>query len=183
MSTCFCLFVVTVEWRSSPTPLLGYQECLVGIWEEKEVYYVCPCWCWWLHEAIWVVQNTCSNNVKPQLWAAGCVQPSFIWRFACVLRYNMHNNEMPPIKLRVDCLIVRYDLPVVYYVAGWTLYSVSKASTIVTDNKRPLYFTWALQTIHEQQILQIFQCLLWRGRNGKCWSITHTIILTLCVFF
>ena len=53
----------------------------------------------------------------------------------------MHNNEMPPIKLRVDCLIVRYDLPVVYYVAGWTLYSVSKASTIVTDNKRPLYFT------------------------------------------
>ena len=91
------------------------------------------------------------------------------------------NNEMPPIKLLMDCLVGRYALPVVYYVAGWTLYSASKASTIVTD-KRPLYFTWAAsQTIHEQQILQIVRCLLWRGRNGGCWSIAHTIILTLCV--
>jgi hypothetical protein len=37
------------------------------------------------------------------------------------------NNETPPIEFLMDCLFGRYALPVVYYVAGWTLYSTSKA--------------------------------------------------------
>jgi hypothetical protein len=36
------------------------------------------------------------------------------------------DNEKPPIEFPVDCLIGRYALPVVYYVAGWMLYSASK---------------------------------------------------------
>ena len=40
------------------------------------------------------------------------------------------DNEKPPIEFPVDCLIGMYALPVVYYVAGWTLFSMSKAITI-----------------------------------------------------
>ena len=49
------------------------------------------------------------------------------------------DNEKPPIEFPVDCLVGRYALPVVYFVAGWTLYSASKAATIAAE-KRPLYF-------------------------------------------
>ena len=49
------------------------------------------------------------------------------------------NKERLLIEFPVDCLVGRYALPVIYYVAGWMLYSASKASTIVAD-KRPLYF-------------------------------------------
>ncbi len=45
----------------------------------------------------------------------------------------------------MDCLVGRYALPVVYYVAGWPLYSAYKASVIAVD-KRPLYFMFA--TLH-----------------------------------
>jgi hypothetical protein len=59
-------------------------------------------------------------------------------------------NKKPPIEFPVDCLVGRYTLPVVYYVAGWTLYSASKASTIAADN-RPVCFTFAAsQTIDER---------------------------------
>ena len=52
------------------------------------------------------------------------------------------DNEKPPIEFPVDCLVGRYALPVVYFVAGWTLYSASKAATIAAE-KRPLYFMFA----------------------------------------
>ena len=52
------------------------------------------------------------------------------------------DNEKPLIEFPVDCLVGRYALPVVYFVAGWTLYSASKAATIAVD-KRPLYFMFA----------------------------------------
>ncbi len=59
------------------------------------------------------------------------------------------DNEKPPIEFPVDCLVGRYALPVVYYVAGWMLYSASKASTIAANN-RPVCFTFAAsQTIDE----------------------------------
>jgi hypothetical protein len=59
-------------------------------------------------------------------------------------------KERPHIEFPVDCLVGRYALPVVYYVAGWTLYSMSKASTIAAD-KRPLYFMFAsLHTCNER---------------------------------
>ncbi len=60
------------------------------------------------------------------------------------------NNEKPPIEFPVDCLVGRYALPVVYYIAGWTLFSMSKASTVAADN-RPVCFTFAAsQTIDER---------------------------------
>ena len=42
----------------------------------------------------------------------------------------IYDNKKPPIECPVDCLVGRYALPVVYYVAGWTLFSMSKATTI-----------------------------------------------------
>ena len=52
------------------------------------------------------------------------------------------NNERPPIDFPVDCLVGKYALPVIYFVAGWTLFSMSKASTVAVDN-RPLFFRFA----------------------------------------
>jgi hypothetical protein len=60
------------------------------------------------------------------------------------------DNKKPPIEFPVDCLVGMYALPVVYYVAGWTLFSMSKATTIAANN-RPIYFTFAdPQTIDER---------------------------------
>ena len=59
------------------------------------------------------------------------------------------NNEKPPIDFPVDCLVGKYALPVIYYVAGWMLYSALKASTVAVDN-RPLFFRFAARhTIDE----------------------------------
>jgi hypothetical protein len=59
------------------------------------------------------------------------------------------NNEKPPIEFPTNCLVGRYALSVVYYIAGWTLYCASKALTIAIF-KRPLYFMFAaLHTIDE----------------------------------
>ena len=59
------------------------------------------------------------------------------------------NNEKPPIDFPVDCLVGKYALPVIYDVAGWTLFSALKASTVAVDN-RPLFFRFAARhTIDE----------------------------------
>ena len=64
-------------------------------------------------------------------------------------------KERPQIEFPVDCLVGRYALPVVYYVAGWTLYSMSKASTIAED-KRALYFMFAAShTCNERATLDL----------------------------
>jgi hypothetical protein len=49
------------------------------------------------------------------------------------------DNKKPLIEFLVDCLVGRYALSVLYFVAEWTLYSASKAATIAAD-KMPLYF-------------------------------------------
>jgi len=57
------------------------------------------------------------------------------------------DNHKPPINFPADCFVGKYALPVVNYVAEWTLYSASKASSIAAD-KRPLFFRFAAaQTI------------------------------------
>ena len=64
-------------------------------------------------------------------------------------------KERPQIEFPVDCLIGKYALPVVYYIAGWTLYSMSKASTIAAD-KRALYFMFAAShTCNERATLDL----------------------------
>ncbi len=46
------------------------------------------------------------------------------------------DNEKPPIEFPTTYLVGKYAIPVVYYVAGWTLYSTSKASTIAADKRQ-----------------------------------------------
>ena len=41
-----------------------------------------------------------------------------------------------------ECLVGKYARPVIYYVAGWTLFSASKAATIAASN-REIYFAFA----------------------------------------
>ncbi len=63
------------------------------------------------------------------------------------------NNKKPPIEFLVDCLVGRYALRVLYYVAGWVLFSMSKASTVAADN-RPVYVSHLRllkQLMREQQ--------------------------------
>jgi len=43
------------------------------------------------------------------------------------------DNKKPPIHFPVDCLVGKFALPLIYYVAGWTLFSASKASTVAVD--------------------------------------------------
>jgi hypothetical protein len=66
------------------------------------------------------------------------------------------DNKKPPIEFLVDCLVGRYAMPVVYYVAGWTLYSASKASTLAADN-RPVCFKFAAShTIDERAAKRMY---------------------------
>jgi len=66
------------------------------------------------------------------------------------------NNERPPIDFPVDCLVGKYALPVIYYVAGWMLFGALKASTVAVDN-RPLFYRFAARhTVDE--------CVAW-GMN------------------
>ena len=52
------------------------------------------------------------------------------------------DNEKPPIEVPVDCLVGKYAQPVIYYVAGWTLFRATKALT-VAENKRPMHRRFA----------------------------------------
>jgi hypothetical protein len=53
------------------------------------------------------------------------------------------SKDKPPIKFPVDCLVGKHACPVMYYVAGWTLYSASKALTVARD-KRPLFLEFSM---------------------------------------
>jgi len=52
------------------------------------------------------------------------------------------DNERPPVSYPEECLVGKYAHPVIYYVAGWTLFSASKAATIAASN-REIYFAFA----------------------------------------
>lgn len=45
------------------------------------------------------------------------------------------DNEKPPIEFPNTCLVGKYAIPVVYFVAGWMLYSASKMLTVAEDKK------------------------------------------------
>jgi hypothetical protein len=51
-------------------------------------------------------------------------------------------NKKPPVEFPSECLVGRYALPIIYYVAGWTLYKASKAATICED-KQLLFYRFA----------------------------------------
>ncbi len=52
------------------------------------------------------------------------------------------DDERPPIAMPDICLVNKWARPVIYYVAGWTLYSASKALTIA-EKKRGVYRIFA----------------------------------------
>lgn len=52
------------------------------------------------------------------------------------------NYEKPPVRFPAECLVGKYAKPVIYYVAGWTIFRASKALTIARA-KRTIYFDFA----------------------------------------
>jgi hypothetical protein len=52
--------------------------------------------------------------------------------------FSSMEGERPPVTLPEGCLVGKYARPVVYYVAGWTVHSLSRALTIAKD-KRAIY--------------------------------------------
>jgi hypothetical protein len=56
--------------------------------------------------------------------------------------HSVCGHEKPPIEFPVDCLVGKHACPIIYYVAGWMLYSASKALTIARD-KRPLFLEFS----------------------------------------
>lgn len=57
--------------------------------------------------------------------------------------HSICGSEKPPVEFPVDCLVGKYARPVIYYVSGWTLYSVSKALTTARE-KRPLFLEFSM---------------------------------------
>jgi hypothetical protein len=53
--------------------------------------------------------------------------------------HSVCNHDKLPVKFPDDCLVGKHARPIIYYVAGWMLYSASKALTIAKD-KRLLFF-------------------------------------------
>ncbi len=53
--------------------------------------------------------------------------------------HSVCNHDKPPVKFLDDCLVGKHARPIIYYVAGWMLYSASKALMVARD-KRLLFF-------------------------------------------
>lgn len=60
----------------------------------------------------------------------------FEWKHASL------DDQRPPVSIPEGCLVGKFAERVVYYVAGWTIYSASKALT-VAEKKRDKYFLFA----------------------------------------
>ena len=59
--------------------------------------------------------------------------------------------DKPPIEIPEQCLVGKYARNVIYYVAGWTLHSMSGAKTVAA-NDRQLYFDFVLDnTLDEKE--------------------------------
>jgi hypothetical protein len=76
---------------------------------------------------------------------------SCIKHFFNEMMHLVCNYKKPPVKFTVDCLVGKYARPVLYYIAGWMLYSASKALTVAKD-KRPTYYRFeAMHSIMESE--------------------------------
>jgi hypothetical protein len=70
--------------------------------------------------------------------------------------FRSMEGERPPVTLPQKCLVGKYARPVVYYVSGWTMHSLSLAKTI-GKAMRPLYARFAEQhSIGEKAALEKF---------------------------
>jgi hypothetical protein len=73
-------------------------------------------------------------------------------------------------------------MPVVYYVAGWVLYSASKASTLAVDD-RPVCFTFvASHTIDERaaKSMNLLTSLVERRKRQESVFCTHGYFNFIC---
>ena len=72
----------------------------------------------------------------------------------------------------MDCLVERYALPVVYYVAEWTLYNASRASRIAAD-KRLLYFMFAALHIYDERAAKMMSLPTSLVKRRKWRALTY----------
>jgi hypothetical protein len=89
--------------------------------------------------------------------------------------HSKYGSEKPPVEFPVDCLVGKYAHPVIYYVTGWMLYSVSKALTTARE-KRPLVFLnfqWQILSTRTRQKVQDFLHLSWRRGSVSNQFIPH----------
>jgi len=86
-------------------------------------------------------------------------------------------NKKPPVEFPSDCLVGKYAIPVIYYVAGWTLYKASKAATVGED-KRPLFYRFtSAHTVNEiaTQHLQLPISLVEKRKTKRGASVCCTL--------
>ncbi len=92
------------------------------------------------------------------------------------------NYEKPPVEFPVDCLVGKYSRPVLYYVAGWMLYSASKVLTVAKD-KRPIYYKFsAMQSIMESEakMMGLPTSLLERRKQKSLVYCTQQYFESIC---
>jgi hypothetical protein len=63
--------------------------------------------------------------------------------------HSVCNHDKPQVEFLDDCLVGKYARLVIYYVAGWTLYSASKALTVARDKRLLFYKFSESQSIKE----------------------------------
>eukprot|EP00984_Skeletonema_dohrnii_P003909 scaffold1342_cov115-Skeletonema_dohrnii-CCMP3373.AAC.3 len=68
------------------------------------------------------------------MFVAECLY--FVWIHSTI------DNDLPPVEIPAENLVAKYSLPVIYYVAGWTLQRTSLALT-VAKAEREKYFRFA----------------------------------------
>ncbi len=74
------------------------------------------------------------------------------------------DREKPSVKLPSNCLVGYFAIPVIYFVAGWTIYKVYKALT-VARGKSPVYYR-----------LQICSCAEYQCKFGKSIGLTTDLV-------
>ena len=138
---CFCLLVGVVEnWIRD---MGRCTECTAGFREGEGDDYACLCCLMKEYDSTGLPSAGVSSITFGRLDAFLHLALFIAWSDVIC------NNEKPPTDCLVDCLVGKYALPVIYYVAGWTIFSALKASTVAVDN-RPLFFRFAARrTIDE----------------------------------
>jgi len=96
--------------------------------------------------------------------------------------YSAIDCEKPAVSFPDECLVSKYARPVIYYVAGWTLHSMSKALTIAKAN-REMYTCFAsdhcLGEVEARNLGLPISLVLRRKRRAKMFC-TEAYFLFIC---
>eukprot|EP00984_Skeletonema_dohrnii_P013631 scaffold5653_cov95-Skeletonema_dohrnii-CCMP3373.AAC.6 len=66
----------------------------------------------------------------------------FVWVHSTI------DNELPPVEIPLQNLVAKYSMPVIYYVAGWTLQRASLALTVPKSKRQKFYDFYPLHKRH-----------------------------------